>query len=89
MEISAQKIRTVRRDIMWGSLSWFAWGISFPVGKWLQIESLKPQKDSGILWFGFGGLIVVCIVVLNCTEVILARIDEKLGAGSEKFGPLG
>jgi hypothetical protein len=62
---------------MWGSLAWFLWGMSFPVGKWLQIESLKPQKDSGMLWFGFGGLITVCIVVLNCTEVILARIDER------------
>jgi hypothetical protein len=76
--LSSEMMHWVKRKIMWGSLAWFLWGMSFAVGNWLEIESWKPQKDSGVLWFGFGGIVILGTFMADCTEAILARIDEKL-----------
>lgn len=76
MKTSAEIMRKIRREIIWGAAIWFLWGIGQAVGDWLQIEALKPQKASAMLWFGFGGVVVLFIFMADCTEAILARIRE-------------
>jgi hypothetical protein len=70
-------MQKIRREIAWGWAVFFLFGISQAVGKWLGIEALKPQKDGGLLWFGFGGIVVFAMFLADCTEAILARIGER------------
>jgi hypothetical protein len=74
---STERMRTTQREIRFAALGWFVWGISMAVGKQFQIDWFRPEKDSGLLWLIVGGFMVLGIFVGNCTEAILARIDEK------------
>jgi hypothetical protein len=78
-------MQKVRREIAWGGVIWFVWGIGHAVGNWLDIEALKPHKDSGLLWFGFAGMIILFVFIADCTDAILAKISER--AGSESQSP--
>lgn len=64
---------------MWGGLLWFLWGLSFPVGNWLQIDTLKPTREGALVWMAFGAGAVLCQFMISCTEAVLARIDEVRG----------
>jgi hypothetical protein len=81
VKTSTQIMQKIRREITWGAAIWFLWGISQAVGKWLQIEALKPEKDGAWLWFGFGGAVVFAIFLADCTEAILARMSERTPGG--------
>jgi hypothetical protein len=74
---STEMMQKIRREIAWEGGVWFLWGLSQAVGRWLQIDALKPEKDGGVLWFAFGAMVVLTIFLADCTEAILARIGER------------
>lgn len=84
VKTSTEIMRKIRSEIAWGAAIWFLWGISQAVGTWLQIEALKPEKDGGVLWFGFGAMVVLAIFLADCTEAIIAGMGERAGPAEGK-----
>jgi hypothetical protein len=74
---STEMMNKIRREIAWGGVVWFLFGMSQAVGKWLQIDMLNDGKVGEWLWFVFGGMVVFSTFLADCTEAILARIGER------------
>jgi len=82
VKTSTEIMRKIRSEIRWGAAIWFLSGIVQAVGKWLQIEALKPEKGEVWLWFGFGGMVIFAIFLADCTEAIIARMSERTPTGA-------
>ena len=78
METSTQMIRRVDRELGWFGMLLFLWAAGFAVGKWFSIDALKADSTSTLLWFGFGGLAVLGLMVRDCANAVLAGIRESI-----------
>jgi hypothetical protein len=80
MKTSAERVHSVHRELMWGGAIWFLSGIIGAIGKWLEIDAVKMDKTGALLWFGFGGVLVVGKLVADCADAILAGVAERNGS---------
>ncbi len=77
-------MREVHRELTWGAALWCLIGIAGAIGQWLDINAVKMDRTGGLLWFGFGGVVVLGKLILDCTDAILAALTERQGEVSDE-----
>jgi hypothetical protein len=69
---SAEMMKRLNRRGLWVAVIWFVYTAVQAVG------ILKPSVFRFALWLAFGVYALLCWLVVDCTEVVLKRIDEAL-----------
>jgi hypothetical protein len=77
MRTSIVLMRRVNRELTVGAVLWFGWGLLNVLARLLGNESLKADKNAGLVWLMFGTMLALGKIVSDCAEAIVVAVGEK------------
>ena len=71
-------MKEAHRELWWGWVLLILMTLEGVIGKWLEIDSMRLDKGGGWTWWGgFFGVLLVCKVVIDCAEAVIAALAER------------
>ncbi|HET9373653.1 MAG TPA: hypothetical protein VFO40_01670 [Chthoniobacterales bacterium] len=79
MRASDVQLGKIKREVLWAGVLWFAIGVMLAVGR--KSGLYQPTRADGEFWVMFGIFAVLAQFIVECTEVVLTRIQEGVDSG--------